>query len=83
MRLAGNSHSSVQAFAIDRDGIDFWGMQYHPEFSPSYVERYFRRSGWVAPDVADDLEAARLSTTMWEQATPRRMIELAKWLARL
>ena len=88
--LAGNSHSSVQAFAIDRDGVDFWGMQYHPEFSPSYVGRYLRLSGRVAPDVADDLEAAendagaaaRLSTTMQDQTTPRRTVELANWLAR-
>ena len=66
-------------------------MQYHPEFSPSYVGRYLRLSGWIAPDVADDLEAAetdesaaaRLSTTLQDQNAPRRTIELANWLARL
>ena len=91
VRLAGNGHSNVQAFAIDRDGVDFWGMQYHPEFSPSYVGRYLRLSGRIAPDVADDLEAAetdesaaaRLSTTLRDQAAPRRTVELANWLARL
>lgn len=90
VRLAGNSHSNVQAFAIDRDGIDFWGMQYHPEFSPSYVGRYLRLSGRIAPDVADDLEAAetdesaaaRLSTTLQDQIAPRRTVELVNWLAR-
>lgn len=91
VRLAGNGHSSVQAFAIDRDGADFWGMQYHPEFSPAYVGRYLRGNGRVPPDLADDLEAAqsdpaaaaRLSTTPQDQGAPTRTLELANWPARL
>ena len=90
VRLAGNSHSNVQAFAVERDGVDFWGMQYHPEFSPAYVGRYLRGSGRVAARVADDLEAAetddgaaaRLSTTTRDQNAARRTVELANWLAR-
>ena len=27
VRLAGNHHSNVKAFAIDHGGVDFWGMQ--------------------------------------------------------
>ena len=91
VRLAGNEHSAVQAFAINRDGVDFWGMQYHPEFSPGYVGRYLRGNGRASADLADDLEAAetdadaaaRLSTTPQEQAPPVRTTELANWLARL
>ena len=89
VRLAGNSHG-VQAFAIDRDGVDFWGMRYTLGLAIAHVGRYLRLSGRVAPDVADDLEAAesdagaaaRLSTTMQDQTTPRRTVELANWLAR-
>ena len=91
VRLAGNAHSKVQAFAIDRDGIDFWGMQYHPEFSPSFVGRYLGGDGRVAPHLADDLmaadsdaeAAARLSTSPAEQGDAVRMLELRNWMARL
>ena len=52
VRLAGNGHSNVQAFAIDRDGVDFWGMQYHPEFSPLRDQPAPRRTielaNWLA-----------------------------------
>ena len=88
--LAGNDHSPVQAFAIDRDGVDFWGMQYHPEFSPAYVGRYLRGNGRISPATADDLEAAqedpsaaaRLSTTPQGQSIPVRTTELVNWLVR-
>ena len=88
--LAGNDHSPVQAFAIDRYGVDFWGMQYHPEFSPAYVGRYLRGNGRISPATADDLEAAqenpsaaaRLSTTPQGQSIPVRTTELVNWLAR-
>ena len=90
VRLAGNAHSKVQAFAIERDGIDFWGMQYHPEFSPAYVGRYLDGAGRVSPQVAGDLmvaasdadAAARLSTSPDEQADDQRMLELRNWMAR-
>ena len=91
VRLAGNGHSEVQAFAIDRDGIDFWGMQYHPEFSPSYVGRYLGDMHRVPPQVADDLmlaerddaAALRLSTSPADQGDAVRMLELRNWMARL
>jgi len=90
VRLAGNSHSNVQAFAIDRDGIDFWGMQYHPEFSPSYVGRYLGNIGRVPPQIANDLmqaehdegAARRLETSPGDQGDAVRMLELRNWMAR-
>jgi GMP synthase (glutamine-hydrolysing) len=30
--LASNDMSDVQAIAVERGGISFWGVQYHPEF---------------------------------------------------
>lgn len=30
--LAGSEHSPVQAMEYARDGVRFWGMQYHPEY---------------------------------------------------
>lgn len=67
--LAGNAHTAVQAMVYEKDGIDFWGTQYHPELTTSDVaqevrdDRLFQhvkdenivknRSGF-----ADDLEQA-------------------------
>lgn len=31
--LAGNGHSAVQAMVYEREGVSFWGTQYHPEMS--------------------------------------------------
>ncbi|MEZ5844453.1 MAG: type 1 glutamine amidotransferase [Hyphomicrobiaceae bacterium] len=35
--LASNTMSRVQAMAVDRDGMSFWGVQYHPEFDLAHV----------------------------------------------
>lgn len=85
--LAGNAHSPVQAFAYERDGIRFWGVQYHPEFSPSIV------AGWMAERdpqdarhadlqvVETDAEAAgRLGTSIDAMTLPNRARELTNWL---
>lgn len=89
--LAGNDHSAVQAFAIEQDGIDFWGMQYHPEFDAGFIGRYLGGAGRVAGDVAADLEVAdqdaaaatRLGTTPDAQKLAVRATELRNWLNRI
>ena len=35
--LASNNHSSVQALTFKLDRSEFWGVQYHPEFSPDWI----------------------------------------------
>lgn len=87
--LAGNAHSPVQAFAYNAHGADFWGCQYHPEFSPSFVaeglERYRRGSENKVGDLyaaeADDVAASRLGSNVAELSVPTRDIELRNWLA--
>ena len=89
--LAGNNHSAVQAFAIEQDGIDFWGMQYHPEFDVGFVGRYLSGSGRLTDPVAADLEVAdqdaaaadRLDTTPEAQKLGVRATELRNWLDRI
>ncbi len=89
--LAGNAHSRVQAFAYEKDGVSFWGMQYHPEFSPAFVGNYLGAVGRVSREVADDLivaetdqdAAERLGTSTQDQRLQGRTIELQNWLARL
>ena len=43
--LAGNATSRVQALAIENERVDFWGVQYHPEFSIGEMAAIFRRYG--------------------------------------
>ncbi|MFV1635869.1 MULTISPECIES: type 1 glutamine amidotransferase [Phaeobacter] len=43
--LAFNAHSAVQAMAVRQSGADFWGLQYHPEISPSIVANAIRENG--------------------------------------
>ncbi len=89
--LAGNAHSPVQAFAYEVGDVKFWGMQYHPEYTPEFVGVYLQtRDG---PDNAQALDlvtaqsdadaAARLGTTPQAQALATRTLELRNWLAQL
>jgi GMP synthase (glutamine-hydrolysing) len=41
---AGNDHSAVQALAYDRDGVSFWGTQYHPECGLAEIAFLLRTS---------------------------------------
>lgn len=87
--LAGNEHTPVQVFAHAQGGVDFWGVQYHPEYTPAFVAhglaRY--RPGTETLQAAllalgDDAAAAeKLGTTAEEQEDRMRMTELRNWLA--
>lgn len=77
VRLAGNAHSHVQAFACETGGISFWGMQYHPEFEPAYLARYLKASG-----KGSDAELAALAIPETAAAAAMRTTELRNWLAR-
>lgn len=94
--LAGNAHSAVQAFAYETGGVDFWGTQYHPEFSAGFVaDMLAARAGYeggheggldaVCEDLrqaeTDPQAAARLGTTPQAQAVQARAVELRNWVA--
>jgi len=87
--LASNAHSRVQAFAYSAHGADFWGCQYHPEYSPTFVadglDRFRPGSEGVTKDLraaaTDDTAAARFGTNVAELSLPGRDIELRNWLA--
>lgn len=89
--LAGNAHSPVQAFAYERDGVRFWGCQYHPEYRLASLSGYLLEQGRVTPQTSRDLAtaesdaeaAARLGTTPEAQALETRTLELRNWLASL
>ena len=78
----------MQAFAYARNGVDFWGVQYHPEMpARQMAERLKVMSGMAAVDLSDlsncstDRTAAeRLGTTPEEMQTDMRATEIRNWL---
>ena len=42
--LASNAHCAVQAFGVETGGVQFWGVQYHPELEFSHIAGFIRRS---------------------------------------
>lgn len=87
--LAGNAHSPVQAMAYAQDGVDFWGVQYHPECSARDVARWLRARGAPQGVLADDLDqadfeddaAARVGLRPHDLTVAARTRELGNWLA--
>jgi len=94
VHLAGNAHCAVQAFAVLSGGADFWGVEYHPEFSIGDIGRHMRRQGdrfTALRPLIDDLlvaetdaaAAARLGSSPAELTPPVRDTELRNWIAYL
>ena len=89
--LAGNAHSHVQAFVYEMNGIRFWGVQYHPEYTPEFVSGLMARLGRMPePQISDlgcadvDVDAAsRLGIRPEDMGAEVRLTELRNWLASL
>lgn len=89
--LAGNAHTAVQAMEYARDGVRFWGVQYHPEYTLDFIGKRVLDWGRLHAEIAEDLQvadrdaeaAARLGVRFEDMQTPMRMTELRNWLARL
>jgi|GEM_PF-100685 len=89
--LAGNDHSPIQAFVYDKDGVDYWGTQYHPELRPTQIADFIRNKDGIFGSQAkliadldccetDPVAAARLGTTTAALHHDVRTIELSNWL---
>lgn len=93
VHLAENAHSPIQAFAYEQGGVNFWGMQYHPEFTAAWVADLMRAPGtlWQNSstakllDIADtDKSAAQQLGAREEDLTPNvRATEIRNWLAHI
>jgi GMP synthase (glutamine-hydrolysing) len=89
--LASNAHSRVQAMAYERDGIRFWGVQYHPEYTLPFIGERVLDWDRLPADIAADLQCAdidpkaaeRLGVRFSDMQTPMRTTELRNWLASL
>ncbi len=89
--IAGNTHSPVQAMAYYANGVDFWGMQYHPELPTTAIADYVQYGGGIfnhAEALSADLRVAetdvdaamRIGGTPDDLRAATRTIELANWL---
>ena len=91
--LAENAHSPIQAFAYNSEGVDFWGVQYHPEYTTAFVAELMRAPGtlWPNSDQTDLLEiadtdqgAAKELGVHGNDLNPAvRMTELKNWLTHI
>ncbi|MBY6142167.1 gamma-glutamyl-gamma-aminobutyrate hydrolase family protein [Leisingera daeponensis] len=90
--MAYNDHSQVQAMVYDVNGVDFWGMQYHPEMPISSIAdsvsdetSIFMNASSLVSDLRiaeTDLDAAtRLGGKSEELSEKARTAEIANWLA--
>ena len=80
--LASNPVSRVQAMAVENGGVDFFGMQYHPEAELEEFRIGFERSGARAD--APGMIADFPETQPAEVADPRRRtIAVGNWLRRV
>jgi GMP synthase (glutamine-hydrolysing) len=89
--LAGNAHSPVQAFAYEQGGQRFWGVQYHPEVSPTLMADILPKVGDYPDTICDafrraetDAGAARqLGAAPGDLLPDQRVTEIRNWLASL
>ena len=90
--VARNAHSPVQAFAYAKNGVDFWGAQYHLEFSAAFVAGLVAHrsdSSAETQGLIDDLTRAdtdpdiarRLGGRAEDLRLAVRATELRNWLA--
>ncbi|MEM7206410.1 MAG: type 1 glutamine amidotransferase [Pseudomonadota bacterium] len=89
--LAFNNHCPVQSFSYNSSGIDFWGVEYHPEISAKNIGKYIRASGDKFPN-CDDLvhfllnaetnseAASQVGTSIEDMSAKIRTTELRNWL---
>lgn len=93
IHLSGNEHSPIQSFAYESEGVNFWGMQYHPEFTTAWVADLMRAPGTIWQnsetaallDVADaSLDAAKQLGVRGKDLSPEiRMTEIRNWLGHI
>ncbi|MEH6631777.1 MAG: type 1 glutamine amidotransferase [Halopseudomonas aestusnigri] len=90
--IAGNDHSPIQALVYNANGVNFWGMQYHPELPTTAIADYVQDAQGIfskAQNLAEDLLAAqtdpkaayRLGSKPEDLLEKVRTTELSNWLS--
>lgn len=95
--LASNAMSAVQAMVVEKDGVDFWGVQYHPEFDFRTLAIIYRRiagllvrEGTCASEAEAEHAAARFEAYAADAKqlpleiadSALRPLEIRNWLKR-
>lgn len=91
VHLASNAHTRYQSFAYSLNGVDFWGVEYHPEIAAAEIAQYVEDNpgkfvGYA--DLVEQLRAAELDnnaavaigTSTQDMAFTTRTTELRNWL---
>ena len=92
--IAYNSHCPIQAIGYQANGVDFWGVQYHPEFPAGYVAGIVQDQVGIFSEVgnqANDLRiadtdpdaASRLGGNQKDLVEGIRVTELTNWLSHI
>ena len=89
--LAGNAHSPVQGFVYEKNGVSFWGVQYHPEVPPAHMAEVLIRAGETDAAMIADLEVAetdtgaaiRLGAAPEDLVPATRLTELRNWVTHI
>lgn len=89
--LASNAHSKVQAMRYLGSGVDYFGVQYHPEYPTLALAGFVTDDDSIFNDghaLADDLAiaerdadaATRLGGTLTELTEAARITEIRNWM---
>jgi GMP synthase (glutamine-hydrolysing) len=89
--MAYNEHCPVQAFTFQREGVDFWGTQYHPELRAKNLSDIARTATGIYTNyqgLVDDLllaetdqeTALKLGSSVQMLWAETRMLEIRNWL---
>ena len=82
--LASNGHSRVQALAMRVGACEFWGVQYHPDFSRKVAAALpsWRTIDWIAAEVVrDERELALVRRGLDGSGAPEEETEATRILA--
>jgi GMP synthase (glutamine-hydrolysing) len=59
---ASNAHTRAQAMAYERDGVSFWGVQYHPECGLAHVGHWHQAVNLAEANARAGAEIARIAS---------------------
>jgi len=89
--MAYNEHCPVQAFTYENGGVNFWGMQYHPEMRAKHLSDIARTGAGIFTEyqgMAEDLllaetdqgTALKLGSSVQALCAETRKLEIHNWL---
>ncbi len=89
--MAYNEHCPVQAYTYENGGVNFWGMQYHPEMRAKHLSDIVRTGAGIfteyqgmAEDLllaeTDEATALKIGSSVQALSAESRKLEIHNWL---